>query len=180
MDNVTSKQAVERKKVSAPASTTNKEKICHEIAELSALDKSLINLLQHGVPVCERPFAQIANELGSTEAEVIRHLNELKSSRVLSRFGPMFDAVYLGGAFTLAALAVPEEDFEKVTEQVNEFEQIAHNYRRTHRFNMWFVIATEEADEIGRVISAIEEKTGLSVLNTPKLKEFYVGLYLPV
>jgi hypothetical protein len=45
---------------------------------------------------------------------------------------------------------------------------------------MWFVIATEEADEIDRVISAIEEKTGLQVLNTPKLKEFYVGLYLPV
>lgn len=159
---------------------SNKEKICHEIADLSALDKSLINLLQHGVPVCERPFEQIANELGSTEAEVILHLNELKKSRVLSRFGPMFDAVYLGGAFTLAALAVPDEDFDKVTEQVNSFEQIAHNYRRTHRFNMWFVIATEEADEIEKVISAIEEKTGLSVLNTPKLKEFYVGLYLPV
>jgi DNA-binding Lrp family transcriptional regulator len=167
-------------KIIVPPLAESKEKICHEIADLSALDKSLINLLQHGLPVCERPFEQIADELGSTEAEVIRHLNELKSSRVLSRFGPMFDAVYLGGAFTLAALAVPEEDFEKVTEQVNAFEQIAHNYRRTHRYNMWFVIATEEADEIDAVITAIEEKTGLSVLNTPKLKEFYVGLYLPV
>jgi len=176
MDNVTVEPPVKNTSTLA----ASKEKICHEIADLSTLDKSLINLLQHGLPVCERPFEQIANELGSTEAEVIRHLNELKSSRVLSRFGPMFDAVYLGGAFTLAALAVPEEDFDKVTEQVNAFEQIAHNYRRTHRFNMWFVIATEEADEIERVIKAIEEKTGLSVLNTPKLKEFYVGLYLPV
>jgi DNA-binding Lrp family transcriptional regulator len=158
----------------------HKEKICHEIAKLSSLDKSLINLLQHGLPVCERPFEQIANELGSTETIVIQHLKELKASRVLSRFGPMFDAVYLGGAFTLAALAVPDEDYDKVTQQVNNFEQIAHNYRRTHRFNMWFVIATEEADEIERVITAIEEKTGLTVLNTPKLKEFYVGLYLPV
>ncbi len=176
MDNVT----VEQKAKNTSTLSASKEKICHEIADLSTLDKSLINLLQHGLPVCERPFEQIANELGSTEAEVILHLNQLKSSRVLSRFGPMFDAVYLGGAFTLAALAVPEEDFDKVTEQVNAFEQIAHNYRRTHRFNMWFVIATEEADEIERVINAIEEKTGLSVLNTPKLKEFYVGLYLPV
>lgn len=184
MDSVTleqtTQQATPPTQISSAATAVNKEKICHEIAELSALDKSLINLLQHGLPVCERPFEQIANELGSTEAEVIQHLNELKASRVLSRFGPMFDAVYLGGAFTLAALAVPEEDFEKVTEQVNAFEQIAHNYRRTHRFNMWFVIATEAADEIEQVIAAIEEKTGLSVLNTPKLKEFYVGLYLPV
>jgi len=155
-------------------------RICHEIAELSILDKALINRLQHGLPVCERPFTQIADELNSTEKQVIQHLQELKNSRVLSRFGPMFDAVYLGGAFTLAALSVPEEDFDKVCQQVNSFEQIAHNYRRTHSFNMWFVIATEEIEEISSVISAIEEKTGLKVLNTPKLKEFYVGVYLPV
>lgn len=150
------------------------------VAELSQLDKGLINLLQHGLPVCERPFLQIAQELNSSEDEIIEHLNQLLESKVLSRFGPMFDAACLGGAFTLAALSVPDEDFEKVTEQVNSFEQIAHNYRRDHAFNMWFVIATESQEEIDQVIEKIEEKTQLSVLNTPKLEEFYVGLYLPV
>jgi len=150
------------------------------VADLSQLDKELINLLQHGLPVCERPFLQIAEELNSSEDEIIEHLNQLLESKVLSRFGPMFDAACLGGAFTLAALSVPEGDFEKVTEQVNSFEQIAHNYRRDHAFNMWFVIATESQEEIDQVIEKIEEKTKLSVLNTPKLEEFYVGLYLPV
>lgn len=151
-----------------------------QVSELSSLDKALINLLQKGLPVCERPFAEIANTLNTTEAEVISHLQALRENRILTRFGPMFDAACLGGAFTLAALAVPEEVFEKVTEQVNSFEQIAHNYRRDHAFNMWFVIATESQAEIDQVISAIEEKTQLPVLNTPKLEEFYVGLYLPV
>ena len=151
-----------------------------QTVELSALEKSLINLLQHGLPVCERPFAQIAEEVSSTEQEVIECLINLRSEKVLTRFGPMFDASSLGGAFTLAALAVPEEDFDFVTEQVNSFEEIAHNYRRDHDFNMWFVIATEAADEIEQVVQAIERKTGLKVLNVPKLKEFYVGLYLPV
>jgi len=151
-----------------------------QVAELSTLDKGLINLLQHGLPVCERPFIQIAEELDSTEDEIIEHLNRLLESKVLSRFGPMFDAACLGGAFTLAALTVPEEDFEKVTEQVNSFEQIAHNYRRDHTYNMWFVIATESQEEIDLVIEKIEKQTKLTVLNTPKLEEFYVGLYLPV
>ncbi len=157
----------------------SKSRKCQTV-ELSALEKSLINLLQHGLPVCERPFAQIAEEVSSTEQDVIACLNNLRSEKVLTRFGPMFDAASLGGAFTLAALAVPEEDFDFVTEQVNRFEQIAHNYRRDHDFNMWFVIATEAADEIEQVVKAIECKTGLKVLNVPKLKEFYVGLYLPV
>lgn len=159
--------------------STSACKRCQTV-ELTTLEKSLINLLQHGLPVCERPFAQIAQEVNSTEQAVIDCLNNLRSNKVLTRFGPMFDAACLGGAFTLAALAVPEEDFDFVTEQVNSFEQIAHNYKRDHDYNMWFVIATEEADEINRVITAIEEKTGLAVLNTPKLKEFFVGLYLPV
>lgn len=154
--------------------------ICHEVVDLSQLDKSLINLLQHGLPVCERPFAQIANELNTTEALVIEHLNALVEKKVLSRFGPMFDAACLGGAFTLAALSIPEEAFDLVTEQVNSFEQIAHNYRRDHLFNMWFVIATESQQEIDDVIGQIEQLTGYPVLNTPKLEEFYVGLYLPV
>jgi hypothetical protein len=45
---------------------------------------------------------------------------------------------------------------------------------------MWFVIATESVEEIEQVVKAIERKTGLKVLNVPKLKEFYVSLYLPV
>jgi len=156
-----------------------------QVSELSNLDKGLINLLQKGLPVCERPFAEIAKTLSgmgidTSEQEVIDHLQALRMSKILTRFGPMFDAACLGGAFTLAALAVPEEDFEKVTEQVNSFEQIAHNYRRDHTFNMWFVIGTESQAEIDQVIDAIEEKTQLTVLNTPKLEEFYVGLYLPV
>jgi DNA-binding Lrp family transcriptional regulator len=178
MDNSSSPRKTESK-ANSKSSSISKSRKCQTV-ELSTLEKQLINLLQHGLPVCERPFAQIADEVSSTEQEVIECLNKLRSEKVLTRFGPMFDAASLGGAFTLAALAVPEEDFDFVTEQVNSFDQIAHNYRRDHDFNMWFVIATESAEEIEQVAQAIESKTGLKVLNVPKLKEFYVNLYLPV
>jgi siroheme decarboxylase len=150
-----------------------------ELAELSTLDKRLINLLQRGFPISERPFLDIAEQLGSNEDAVIERLNHLMATKVLTRFGPMFDAVCLGGAFTLAALAVPEEKFSEVTKQVNSFEQVAHNYRRTHHYNMWFVVGAESETEVNQVISDIEKKTALAVLNTPKLEEFYVQLYLP-
>ncbi len=149
------------------------------LADLTTLDKQLINLLQRGLPIAERPFLEIAEQLSSTEEEVLERLNHLMTNKVLTRFGPMFDAVCLGGAFTLAALAVPEERFEEVTEQVNSFDEVAHNYRRTHDFNMWFVVGAESEAQVNQVISNIEKKTYLPVLNTPKLEEFYVQLYLP-
>ena len=150
-----------------------------ELAELSELDKQLINLLQRGLPVTERPFLAIAEQLNSNEDEVLERLSHLMTTRVLTRFGPMFDAVCLGGASTLAALAVPEDRFEAVATQVNSFDEVAHNYRRTHDFNMWFVVGAESEAEVNQVISSIEKTTALPVLNTPKLEEFYVQLYLP-
>jgi len=149
------------------------------LAELTELDKRIINLLQRGLPIAERPFLEIAQQLDCSEDEVLERLNQLMANKVLTRFGPMFDAVCLGGAFTLAALAVPEERFEEVTEQVNSFAEVAHNYRRSHDFNMWFVVGAESEAEVNQVISDIEQKTSLAVLNTPKLEEFYVQLYLP-
>ena len=147
---------------------------------MDQLDKQLINLLQKGLPVCEQPFAQVAREFGSTEAQVLQRLQQMLDSGLLTRFGPMFDAACWGGDFTLAAMEVPEERFEEVNQIVNSFEQIAHNYQRTHHLNMWFVIGTETTNEIFEVIDNIEQKTGLTVFNMPKQHEFFVGLYLPV
>jgi DNA-binding Lrp family transcriptional regulator len=147
--------------------------------KLDAQDKIIINALQRGLPVCEQPFAQLAAQLAIDEQELLKRLNNLLENKILSRFGPMFDAACFGGAFTLAALQVPEENFDEFADIVNSFEQVAHNYKRDHHYNMWFVIATESAEEITQVIEEIEKKTGLEVLNAPKLKEFYVELYLP-
>jgi DNA-binding Lrp family transcriptional regulator len=161
--------------MSSPNTSTTSEEY-----SLDKLDKILINLLQHGLPVCQSPFAAIADEVDSTEVVVIEKIENLLNHKILSRFGPMYDAACFGGAFTLAALSVPDERFEEVTQTVNSFEQIAHNYKRNNKFNMWFVIATESQNEIDEVIEKIEQQTQLNVLNTPKLEEFYVGLYLPV
>ncbi len=148
--------------------------------ELDALDKQLLNLLQKGLPVCEQPFLDVATQLNSDEKTILTKLQTLLDNGVLSRFGPMFDAACLGGAFTLAAIEVPEERFVEVTNIVNSFAQVAHNYQREHRLNMWFVIGTENSEEITDVIQQIEQKTGLPVVNMPKEHEFFVGLYLPV
>jgi siroheme decarboxylase len=151
-----------------------------EPAQLDAADRHIINRLQDGLPLVEAPFAAVAAELALSEAELLERLAWLRDSGVLSRFGPMYHAERLGGGLTLAALAVPEADFERITEAVNAFPEVAHNYRREHRLNMWFVLATETPERIAEVIAEIEAATGLAVFNMPKQEEFYVRLHLPV
>lgn len=147
---------------------------------MDELDRLLVNRLQAGIPVAERPFAPIAGELGIPEAEVCGRLQRLLEEGVLTRFGPMIDAAALGGAFTLAAMSVPPHDFDRVAAIVNARSEVAHNYRREHAFNMWFVLGCTSTAEAAAACTRIEEETGLRVYAFPKEKEFFVELRLPV
>ena len=139
-------------------------------------DKDIINALQGGFPICERPYLEAAKKLGLNEDELIKRIESLLSNGALSRFGPLINAERMGGGLTLAALAVNEDDFDRVAELVNAHPQVAHNYEREHEYNMWFVIATETPEQVEQIIKKIELETGLQVLNVPKLEEFFIGL----
>lgn len=146
--------------------------------ELTALQRDFINHFQGNFPLQERPFRIIAEQLNTTEDALIETVKDLKSENILTRFGPLYDAAKLGGGLTLAAISVPEERYDMVTEMVNSFAEVAHNYRREHELNMWFVLATETPDEIKQVLHSIEYVAKLKVYNFPKINEFYIGLWL--
>ncbi|THF57225.1 AsnC family transcriptional regulator [Pseudothauera rhizosphaerae] len=145
---------------------------------LDDIDRRLINGLQGGFPLAHRPYGVVAERLGLGEEEVIRRLRRLLVDRVLTRFGPMFQIERAGGAFCLAAMEVPEERWAEVVERVNGFPEVAHNYRREHRLNMWFVLATETPDGIAACAREIERATGLAVQCFPKEREYFVGMKL--
>ena len=142
------------------------------------IDRRIVDTLQDDFPVCERPFAAAAERLGIGEDELIARVDRLLADGTLTRFGPLFDAEKLGGAFMLAAMQVPEDEFDRVAATVNAFPEVAHNYRREHALNMWFVLATEDPDAISDAIARIERATGLPVLAFPKEREYFVELKL--
>jgi DNA-binding Lrp family transcriptional regulator len=147
-------------------------------AALDEIDKRLINALQGDFPLVREPYRQVAATLGVDEDELLRRLDSMLERRVLTRFGPMFQIERAGGAFVLAAMRVPEADFERVTTQVNAFPEVAHNYRREHALNMWFVLATATPEGIAEATAAIEAATGLPVFAFPKEREYFVEMKL--
>jgi len=143
---------------------------------MDALDRRIINELQGGFPLSERPYAEAAERLGTSEDVLLRRLDALLADGTLSRFGPMFHAERMGGAFSLVAMQVPAQRFEEVAALVNAHPEVAHNYAREHDFNMWFVLATETPGQIDTTLAAIEQETGLKAYNMPKHEEYYIGL----
>jgi DNA-binding Lrp family transcriptional regulator len=150
------------------------------VTVLDELSRRIINDWQGGVPLSERPYADMAAALGCEEERLLTALQHLLEARWITRFGPFYDAAAMGGGLTLAAIPVPPPRFDAVTEIVNAHPEVAHNYRRDHRLNMWFVVATERPEQVAAVLRRIGEQTGLPVYDCPKQREFYIGLKLHI
>jgi len=145
---------------------------------MDTIDRAIINALQLGFPVCTSPYLQVATQLGINEKDLLERLQKLLDSGVLSRFGPLFHAEQMGGALSLAAVKAPENQFDTIAGKINALPEVAHNYARNHSLNMWFVLATETIEQQHKAIESIEQQTGLTVYNMPKIKEYFVGLKL--
>ncbi|MFA9516239.1 Lrp/AsnC family transcriptional regulator [Halopenitus sp. H-Gu1] len=158
-------------------------------AELSTLDRAIINGFQGGFPVVSHPFDAAAAALSDrgievTGPELCARVRTLDSDGVLSRFGALVNAEEIGGAASLVAMHAPEDRYDEITEIVNDFPEVAHNYEREHpHLNMWFVVSVADhpdpdkdgRDRIAEVLSRIETATGQETYDLPKRREFHVG-----
>ena len=145
---------------------------------MDEIDRRLINLLQEGIPVEEYPFRAAADELGIGTQELLGRIQVLLDNRILSRFGPLYNAEHMGGMLSLCAMCVEPERFDAVAEQVNAWPEVAHNYEREHSLNMWFVVASESPEQYRHVIAGIERETGCRVFEMPKQQEYFLDLRL--
>ena len=155
--------------------------VCEQQALLAdPLNRQLINRLQQGLPLVHDPYQALAHELGTSSSDILQRIGQFLDSGLASRFGPMFQIERAGGAFTLVATHASDDDFERVVAVINARHEVAHNYRRDHWLNIWFVLACEQPQDIARVLLELEQASGCRMLNFPKEQEFHVQLYLPV
>ncbi len=150
-----------------------------KMAKLCALDKRLLDEFQRDLPVCARPFAEIARRLGCNEATVIGHLAWLQRQGYVSRVGAVFSPNHLG-ASTLAAMAIPEDRLESVATLVSSYPEVNHNYEREHAFNLWFVVTAKDAHAVADVLADVQRRTGIAVMDLPLLEAFHIDLGFPL
>jgi|TARA_B110000211_G_scaffold79221_2_gene92862 siroheme decarboxylase len=143
--------------------------------QLSQLEQNIINRYQKGFPLCSHPYRAIADELNSSEDDVISAILTLNKAGMLSRVGAVFNHKKAGSS-TLAALAVPEHELDDMAEIVNQFEQVNHNYGREHHYNLWFVVTAHDDQALTDVINSIERLTGYQVLVLPMEASYHIDL----
>jgi DNA-binding Lrp family transcriptional regulator len=77
-------------------------------------------------------------------------------------------------------MAVPLGRLEAVAALVSAYAEVNHNYERSHRFNLWFVLTAPDQDRLDQVLAEIVLHTGIEVLDLPMLEEYHIDLGFPL
>ena len=146
---------------------------------MNEFQKRILSELQIGFPVVERPFLEISERLGIEEDQLIREMNSLAEEGYIRRIGPIIDTAALGMAGTLAAIAVPEEDLDRVAAYINHFEEVSHNYLRTAEgisYNLWFTVSARSRERLEEIFDEIKRDVNYPLIELPTNRLFKIGV----
>ncbi len=141
----------------------------------STLEKHLLNDFQHDLPLSTTPFADMAEQLGVNENEVLSTVHKLQDEGVISRVGPVFTPNRIGVS-TLAAMSIPAEELACVARIVSAFPEVNHNYERDHEFNLWFVVTASSEEHLEIVLQEIEQHAEYPLMSLPMLEDYFIDL----
>lgn len=148
---------------------------------MDELDKKILRAVQSKLPIAEKPWAALGQELGISEDEVIARLTDLKKRGIIRRIGGNFDSTSLGWAATLCAAKVPDEKFQRFVQAVNAYSGVTHNYRREHEFNVWFTFIAENMEQIEKNLADLAEETGVAdICSMPSIRKYKIKVDFPV
>lgn len=106
--------------------------------ELNDRDLALVAALADGLPLTERPYADLGAGIAMPEAEVIARIEAMLTAGVIRRFGVIVRHRELGySANAMAVWDIPDEQVGSVGAQLADSPEVTLCYRRPRRLPDW-------------------------------------------
>jgi DNA-binding Lrp family transcriptional regulator len=159
--------------------------IPHVASDRDMIDLRLLDLLQQEVPLVRRPFAELAERVGTSEADVLRRVASLKRrpGGVIRQISAIFDSRALGYQSSLVAAKVDESRIDASAAVISRHPGVSHNYRRNHAYDLWYTVAVPPDSALGlqATVDTLHRLSGASVTRLmPSLRMFKIGVRFDV
>ncbi len=141
---------------------------------MDTVDRRILTILNRSLPLVDRPYRQVADELGITEAEAVDRTKALKSRGIIRRIGAVLDPRSLGWPSVLCAADIAPSSVEEYAAVVGAYEEVTHNYLRSGHPNCWFTVIAPSEDRLRDIVSQIEARLGIRVLSLPARRVFKI------
>jgi len=147
--------------------------------ELDERDRELLNAVQWDFPLDPRPFAQLADRLGTDESDVLDRVTRVKEAGVLRQLSAIFDTRALGYSSALVAAKLDPDHIDAAADVINEHPGVSHNYKRNHEYNLWYTLAVPPGESFDDHLDVLHRGSGASVTRKlPTLKLYKIGVKL--
>ncbi|MCP4197595.1 MAG: Lrp/AsnC family transcriptional regulator [Proteobacteria bacterium] len=144
---------------------------------LDDLDRQILNRVQKSVPLARRPFRVLANEMGTTEDEIIDRMRRMWDEGVIRRLGPILDYSSWGMSGLLVAAKSSDEQVSLAEEVLGAYPEITHAYLRKHEWNLWFTVIAENEAARKAIIAEVTRRAHLTdVKELPMERTFKLGV----
>lgn len=153
---------------------------------MTELEQQIIDIIQDGFPIEDRPYAVIGKLVDEDEQTVFEAVEKLRTSGVIRRIGGVYDTKRLGLVSRLCAGRVPESDFdfdgtterpqtelEKFAAVVMDVPAITHNYVRSHEYNVWFTVIAENEPALQSIVDKLMKITALHDVHSMPAKKMF-------
>ena len=137
---------------------------------MADLTQSIIHAIQGGLPLTPRPFALIAEGVGTDEQTVIDTVRDLQACGVIKRFGVVVRHLELGfRANAMVVWDVPDESVYVTARRLALDPAVTLCYRRPRRlpdwpYNLFCMIHGRDRRGVEKKISALRHATGIHEL----------------
>ena len=133
---------------------------------LTELEKKIIASLQQDMAVAERPYLDIAQNLGISEAQLLERLKGLCKREVIRRFGATLRHQRTGfTANAMVAWMVEEDRIEAVGQKMAAFHQVSHCYRRNPSrdwpYNLYTMVHASDEQSCHETARKMSEATSV-------------------
>jgi siroheme decarboxylase len=138
------------------------------VPDLSELELATIRVVQHDLPVVERPFAAYGELIGPgvSEHDVLAQLRAFKERKLMRRFAAVMNHRTAGfKANAMGVWAVPEQHLAEIGPQMAGFAAVSHCYRRPTYddwpYSVFTMIHGRNARDCEATVEAIRDETGI-------------------
>jgi DNA-binding Lrp family transcriptional regulator len=152
----------------------------HEKSNYKSSDSRIIRCLHRGLAIKSRPFLTLAQELGTTEDELLEVIRSLITDGVIRRYGAVVRHERVGySSNVLVAWEIPEERIDEFEAVIRDLTEVSHGYERVSypewRYNVYTMIHGHSKDEclgvVERISSAIKIEKYILLFTKRELKK---------
>ncbi len=149
-------------------------------------DLRLLDLLQQGLPLAPRPFAELGKSLNISETNCLARVRRLRlgdavtgAPKVIRQISAIFDTTALGYRSALVAAKIAPEKLDAAAAVISSHPGVSHNYARDHAFNLWHTLAVPPDSLLGleQTVEKLRELSGAESMRLlPTLRLFKIGV----